>query len=184
MPTILTHAFVGAALAQLGPRTVPRARLAFSLAVLSVFPDLDVVAFHFDVAYSHWLGHRGLSHSLAFAVLVAACVARFEFRQPALRPSERWLLFGLCTAAMASHGLLDAFTDGGLGVALLLPFDAGRYFSPVRPLVVSPIGLANFAHGPALGVLSSEALYVWLPVLAASALLRRLHASNRTDGSA
>ena len=40
--------------------------------------------------------------------------------------------------AIASHGLLDAFTDGGLGVAFFAPFDSTRYFFPVTPIEVSP----------------------------------------------
>lgn len=159
-------------MAEIGPRAVPRGRLAAALAVLSVLPDLDVVAFHFGIPYSHWLGHRGASHSLLFAVLVSAAVARFEFRQVPLHSRDRWQLFGLCTLAMASHGVLDAFTDGGLGIAFFLPLSAHRFFLPFQPLMVSPIGIQNFLEGPALAVLTREILYVWLPVLGALVLVR------------
>ena len=47
----------------------------------------------------------------------------------------------LCTA---SHGLLDAMTDGGLGVAFFSPLDTTRYFFSFRPAVVSPIGIGKF----------------------------------------
>lgn len=173
MPTIVTHAVVGAALAQWSPPGVSRPRLALTLAVLSVFPDLDVVAFHFDVSYSHWLGHRGLSHSILFGVAVAAVVARVDFRRLGPGSHAWWRVFGLCAAAIVSHGLLDALTDGGLGIAFFLPFDSDRYFLPFRPLVVSPIGLANFVTGPIYTVLGSEILFVWAPLLALVALLRR-----------
>jgi inner membrane protein len=172
VPTVITHAFVGTALGQVGPPTVPRWRLAFALAVLSVLPDLDVVAFHLHIPYDHWLGHRGLSHSLLFAIVVAAVIARVEFRQLNLSTTHWWAVFGLCFVALASHGPLDALTDGGLGVAFFLPFDNSRYFFPVRPLKVSPIGLSNFLGGPALAVLRSEFVYVWLPVAAAVALVK------------
>lgn len=43
---------------------------------------------------------------------------------------------------MASHGVLDAFTDGGLGIALLWPFTNTRYSAPWRPIPVAPIGMA------------------------------------------
>jgi len=172
VPTIITHAVVGVALAQVGPRSVARGRLTFALAVLSVLPDLDVIAFHFGIPYSHWLGHRGFSHSPFFAVLLAAVVVRADFRQVPLHSRDGWHLFGLCTLAIASHGVLDAFTNGGLGVALLLPFSANRYFFPFQPLVVSPIGVENFLHGRPLTVLASEILYVWVPILAMLAALR------------
>jgi hypothetical protein len=35
-----------------------------------------------------------------------------------------------------------AGADGGLGCALLWPFDLTRYFAPWRPIPVSPIGLS------------------------------------------
>ena len=38
------------------------------------------------------------------------------------------------------HGLLDALTDGGLGVALAWPWSDARIFAPWRPLPVAPIG--------------------------------------------
>ena len=47
---------------------------------------------------------------------------------------------------VASHGLLDALTDGGLGAALLWPFSDERFFAPWRPLPVAPIG-ARFWSG-------------------------------------
>jgi inner membrane protein len=65
----------------------------------------------------------------------------------------------------ASHGLLDALTDGGLGVAFFAPFDAGRYFLPWTPIRVSPIGLGFFSARGA-EVLASEVVWVWLPALA------------------
>src|SRR5262245_55329408 len=172
MPTIITHAVVGAALAQLGPPAVPRGRLTFALVVLSVFPDVDVAGLRLGIPYSHWLGHRGFSHSLLFGLGVAAIVARVEFRRFTLSSRDGWRVFALCTLAIVSHGILDAFTDGGLGVAFFLPFDRGRYFFPIHPLVVSPIGLSSFLAGPVWAVLGSEVLYVWIPVIAVVALLR------------
>jgi membrane-bound metal-dependent hydrolase YbcI (DUF457 family) len=40
---------------------------------------------------------------------------------------------------VASHGVLDALTDGGKGVAFFSPFDTTRHFFPVRPIPVAPI---------------------------------------------
>jgi inner membrane protein len=182
VPTIVTHAVVGAALARIGPRSVSRGRLAVALAALSVLPDLDVAAFQLGIPYSHWLGHRGLTHSLPFAICAAALTARFAFRP--LRSRDAWHLFALCSLAMASHGVLDAFTDGGLGIAFFLPFSASRYFFPYQPLVVSPIGLQGFLRGPAFTVLASEVVYVWLPLLAALAVAPQVGwAARRVAGA-
>lgn len=127
-------------------------RLAAAMALLSLlalFPDADVVAFTLGIPYAAPWGHRGASHSVAFAAgvaLAAALLAR------ALRaPAGRW---GLLTfLAVASHGLLDALTNGGLGAALLWPFSNERFFAPVRPLPVAPIGAR---------MLSPRGLYVVL----------------------
>jgi len=65
--------------------------------------------------------------------------------------------------ATASHGLLDAMTDGGLGVAFFSPFNNDRYFLPWRPIRVSPIGISRFFSDRGLEVLASELLWIWLP---------------------
>ena len=63
----------------------------------------------------------------------------------------------------ASHGVFDAMTDGGLGVAFLAPFDAARYFLPIRPVLVSPIGFAEFFTARSIPLLASELLWIALP---------------------
>jgi inner membrane protein len=64
----------------------------------------------------------------------------------------------------ASHGMIDAMTDGGLGVAFFAPFDNNRYFFPWRPVQVSPIGIAPFFSRYGFDVLRSEFLWIWIPV--------------------
>ena len=64
-----------------------------------------------------------------------------------------WLYFFLATA---SHGLLDAMTDGGLGVAFFSPFDNRRYFLPWTPIRVSPIGIEPFFTARGLEVLEER----------------------------
>jgi len=84
-----------------------------------------------------------------------------------------WAYFFLATA---SHGLLDAMTDGGLGVAFFAPFENRRYFLPWRPIQVSPIGIGRFFSERGVAIFQSELLWIWLPaaVLAVSAwILRR-----------
>ena len=76
---------------------------------------------------------------------------------------------------MATHGLLDAMTTGGLGVALLAPFNDTRYFFPWRPIAVSPIGVRPFFSARGVLVLANEAKWVGLPALGIALLgtLRR-----------
>lgn len=153
MPTVLTHPAV-AALRTWFPRL--QARVAVAGAVLSIVPDADVAAFALDIPYSHPLGHRGFSHSIAFAALTALAAALALRARP--RPSAFAFLF-LCAV---SHPLLDAMTTGGLGVAFFAPLSNERYFLPWRPIRVSPIG-PRFFSGRAVAVLVSEVMWVWVP---------------------
>ena len=110
--------------------------------VLSLVPDADVIGFGMGVAYADPWGHRGATHSLAFSMALGLAVglAARLVRLPALRTG----LFA--TAVLVSHALLDTLTDGGLGCALLWPFDLTRYFAPWNPIPVAPIGLAYFSR--------------------------------------
>jgi inner membrane protein len=137
-----------------------------------MLPDLDVIGFRFGIRYGDFWGHRGFTHSLLFAVLLAGAVTTLGFRQniPGLSRFAAWTYFFLATA---SHGFLDAMTDGGLGVAFFAPFDNRRYFFPWRPIRVSPIGFGRFFTARSLDVLRSEMLWIPAGMLAALAFLLR-----------
>jgi inner membrane protein len=166
MPSVLTHPAIPIALgAGLGSRTVP-ARLLAAGIVGSVLPDADVVAFRLGIPYADALGHRGASHSIAFAAavgLVAVALARYLRTTPL--PA-----FAFLFVAALSHPLLDALTTGGLGVALFWPLSPERYFAPWQVIEVSPIAVPRFLSDRGLAVLRSEALWVWLPAAALGAL--------------
>jgi inner membrane protein len=91
---------------------------------------------------------------------------------PDISRSSVWTYLFLATA---SHGFLDAMTDGGLGVAFLAPFDDHRYFLPWTPIRVSLIGLGRFFTSRGAAVIRSELLWIWVPVgaLVVSVLLLR-----------
>jgi inner membrane protein len=133
---------------------------------LGMLPDLDVLAFPLGIPYGARLGHRGLSHSLLLALVLSLLVALAVSGPLAVSLWWLWLCF---FTAMASHTLLDALTDGGLGVALFWPFDDRRYFFPFRPIRVSPIGMAALGRR-GLRSLLSEVWWVWIPLGLAVAL--------------
>src|SRR5215813_6018159 len=114
MPTIIAHAAVGWTAANLLGAAAPvplRHRIAKAAAVLAILPDIDVYAFRLGIPYQHPFGHRGMTHSLVFAVAASALawtICRRRERLPAT------LGVALLVAA-ASHPLLDMLTDGGLG---------------------------------------------------------------------
>ena len=113
----MTHTLVGLGLAELfAARTMPPAFYGLS-AVLSLAPDLDVVAFRFGISYGSRFGHRGFSHSLCCATLLSLLVATFG------SPSRRTVvaLASFAWVVVVVHSLLDALTDGGMGIAFFGP---------------------------------------------------------------
>jgi inner membrane protein len=154
----LGHVAVGIAAGRVHGDRGPRLALAMTaFSILSLLPDLDVVAFFFRIPYSDPFGHRGASHSFLVALALGAMLLTIPSRQ-----RVRTAVIGGLVAA--SHGLLDTLTDGGLGVALLWPFTDARYFAPWRPIPVAPIGSGMFSER-GLYVIAVETL-LFAPLLA------------------
>lgn len=133
-----------------------------------MLPDIDVLGFKFGIHYSDLWGHRGLTHSLLSAFVVALCLGSVWCRQPW---KDKCLLIFLLFCITASHGLLDACTNGGLGVAFFSPFDTHRYFFPWRPIAVSPLNFRKFYTLKGLLILKNEAFWVILPASIFSAVV-------------
>ena len=130
-----------------------KAAVAFS--TFSLVPDLDVIAFRFGIPYAAQFGHRGATHSIAFALLMG--VAAFAL-------TRSWKSTLAMTVVVVTHPLLDMLTDGGLGVALFWPLSLERLFFPWTPLPVAPLG-SRMLSARGLHVLLVEAaafLPFWL----------------------
>ncbi|HTE90420.1 MAG TPA: metal-dependent hydrolase [Terriglobales bacterium] len=164
MASALTHAFAAVALTKIVSAEKRDWRFWTVLAGSAVLPDADVIGFAFGIGYGDLLGHRGLSHSLLFAAAWSMTVVLWEYRQVTKGSKPWWTLLGLFFLATASHGALDAMTNGGLGIAFFSPFETTRYFLPWRPIQVSPIGVGRFFSGRGAAVIASEIIYVWLPI--------------------
>jgi len=163
MPTAFTHAAPALALGTvLLTRKIPPAIWLTGVA-LAVIPDLDVVGFRLNLGYSELLGHRGFSHSLVFAAMASSLAFGAISRIfPEMKSRSLWLYFFLCGA---SHGALDALTNGGWGVAFFAPLVGTRYFFPVHPILVSPISLEGLLSDWGRTVLWNEVQWVWLPTI-------------------
>ena len=161
MPTLISHPAVPLAIVAIAGFRNVSLRLLLAGALFSIIPDADAIGFRFGISYDHLLGHRGFFHSPVFAFL-ASLIGASAYRQ--LR-SSYWTAFLVLFVAMLTHGILDAATDGGLGIALLSPFSNQRYFLPWQPIAVSPLGLERFFSARGLDVLASELRWVWLPLL-------------------
>ena len=76
MASLFTHAFVGAALGQAGSKDARKDWRFWCAAIAcSMVPDVDSIGFHMGVPYGALWGHRGMTHSLLFAAVVAASIA-------------------------------------------------------------------------------------------------------------
>jgi inner membrane protein len=177
MATIYSHAVVGMGLARLyAVRPMPWAYWGLA-AVLPVIPDLDVFS---TAAYGSPLGHRGITHSLLFALLLSTVAAGVTFRYFRVR---WWSLTALFFAIIASHGLLDALTKGGADIPFFWPL-GGRYGN-WGPIPVSDIAfdLPDPRYSRAV---RAELLWLWLPttvVVGLTMLYRRLTRSKSSTHS-
>lgn len=162
MPSAFSHAVAGLGIAAcFYGREVPASVFALG-AVCAVLPDIDVAGFSFGIRYGSIWGHRGFTHSLVFAAALAGAIVLLGFRDgmPGLPPGRMWLFLFLATI---SHSLLDALTNGGMGVALFAPFDNRRFFFPVRPIEVASFGVSWLFTQRGAAVIANELKWVWLP---------------------
>ena len=167
MPTIFSHGFFASSIGSAFAPASHRTRFGILTALCAMLPDVDVVSFFFRIGYGNLLGHRGITHSILFAVATGCAVALFCLRDLEV---SRWKLALYFSAATLSHPLLDMLTNGGLGVALLAPFSNERFFFPLRPIAVSPIGIGFFSER-GLEVVLSELVLIWLPSIVVTTAL-------------
>jgi inner membrane protein len=136
-------------------------RLFIVAALCAILPDIDVLAFKMGIPYASPWGHRGFTHSFIFSALMAAAITTL-YKIIACRPI---IIFLVSFISMASHAILDAMTNGGLGVAFFWPIDNQRIFFPFRPIQVSPLGIAAFFSERGWRVIVSETLWIFFPAI-------------------
>ena len=168
MPSLLGHAVAGLAITTAFHREkLPRRTWALA-AFCAMAPDLDWFVSFLHIARGHALNHRGAAHSL-FAALVFAAVAYFLGFRKDQRRGAVWLCL---TVAALSHGLLDACTAGGVGVALFMPFSDTRWACIWQPGQVAPLPMGREHVTSFLASLWTEAFWIGLPSLAVAAWSR------------
>ncbi len=178
MPTFIGHGISAVAVSSLAPRKPYSKKFTLLCMACTIAPDLDSFTFSPGIPYSHWLGHRGFSHGLLFAGILAS-LAFLAIKKAEPSRKTRAVLFGCFFLSAASHGVLDAMTNGGLGIAFFSPFDKARYFLPWRPISVSPISVVHFFNCGGAHVLRSEFLWVMLPSLAVTIAARIMRRKSR-----
>ncbi len=157
MATAYTHAVVGIGIAQF---YTPQRRRWFywGLAgILATFPDIDVLS---TAAYGTILGHRGITHTLIFALWVGFLVASLTFKP---FQANLWALTAVFFLATASHGFLDALTRGGEAIPFFWPATEVRYgnWGPI-PVADIAIELPNPRRSRSI---RSELVWICLPTV-------------------
>jgi len=148
MPTPISHAAVGFAIAAWTQQRPPTRRVCVAAAACAALPDIDF--FGWPVA------HRAITHSLAFAVVGAAAATFIFFRGPRWT-QQRARIAVILGLALLSHACLDALSTYSFGVEFFAPFSQQRYRFLWTPLGDPSGGLA--------GQLVQEALVVLLPAV-------------------
>jgi len=148
VPTPVSHAAVGFAIAAWTQQRPPTRHVCIVAAACAALPDID---------YFGWpVAHRAITHSLTFAVVgaVAATVIFFRGPQWAQQRARLALVFGL---ALLSHGCLDALSTYSFGIEFFAPFSQRRFRFPWTPL--------GDPNGDLAGQLVQEAIVVLLPAV-------------------
>jgi|SRR5687768_2715461 len=180
MPSLFAHAIAGAALGSgLAPPGATR-RVWIAAALCAALPDIDALGrpfgnLRYEAAFG---GHRGLTHSVAFAALLAGLITWGFFRQS----RWNWVRLRLSVTfftATVSHGALDALSTIGNGVAFWAPFSWTHYEFVWQPL--GEIGPGSRGSERILALVGNELLWVGLPALIMVAIARLVRRGPRSQ---
>jgi inner membrane protein len=176
MASIISHAVFGVGIGlSFMPRDADR-RYVWLGGATAVLPDLDTLGGLFGRSGTDLFAHRGLSHSIAFAVVIGALLSVAVSRMRPSRTSPR-RLFCCISLAMMSHGLIDTTTTYGRGVALLAPFSTERFVSPFRPLGTPALRGQHTRTERVTALVLNELVWVWAPAITLALAVR---ATRRT----
>ncbi|MBR9860187.1 metal-dependent hydrolase [bacterium] len=159
MASAFGHGFLAFAFNRVLPNVLRDRKVWLWGMFCAIIPDADVISFSFGIPYESFWGHRGFTHSILFAILLASLITFFFKSKPKV---VLWIYFFFCTV---SHGILDAMTTGGRGIAFFSPLNNERFFLPFRPIKVSPIGIDRFFGERGLQVIQSEIVWIGIPGL-------------------
>lgn len=187
---LITQALLGATVAQAGWRDSLGSRAVWFGALLGMVPDLDLVS---NVA-GPWVEltcHRGFTHSVLFAPLVAPAIGYGLWRLTARQGTARqWAHMSFW--ALLTHPLLDVFTT--YGTQLLSPLSDHRFaldgVSIIDPVYTIPLIVAlvigvrapERARHLAIAALTMTTLYLGFGHLQAERACAFTHAELKRQG--
>jgi inner membrane protein len=166
MASIITHSIAAVLFGKVLTNKLLSKKFWLFVAIFSILPDADVISFKFGIPYESFWGHRGFTHSFLFAFIVGAIGSMFYLKSINTLNRKFWYWTFFFFLVTSTHTVLDAMTDGGLGVAFFSPFENSRHFFSFRPLEVSPLGVKRFFSARGVSILINEFSYIVLPLLA------------------
>ena len=128
---LVTQGILGAAVGQAGFQHNLGRKAVLWGAVYGMLPDLDVLVKFSGNPFAEQLYHRGFTHSLFFAPLVAPIAATLMRRF--YKSGDYWSWMWLIFWALITHPLLDVFTH--YGTQLLNPLSNYRFSLAAIPVV-------------------------------------------------
>ena len=139
---LVTQGVLGAAIGEAGFRKQLGDKAVMVGALAGMLPDADIVSGFFG-QWQSLIHHRGFTHSIFFAPLVAPLLGYLAWRWAKREgPVQQWM--HLVFWALLTHPLLDLFTT--YGTQLLTPFSSQRFaldgISIVDPIYTIPLVLA------------------------------------------
>ena len=153
MPTPVSHAAVGYAIASWARADTETRRLGIVAAACAALPDID---WPWNVATTSLFSHRAITHSLLFAALSAVLATCLCFTRSQRSTNGRTILLILGLAAL-SHACLDALSSYSYGIEFFAPFWRQRF-----RFVWTPLGDPS---GTLAGQLRQELFVVFLPAV-------------------
>jgi membrane-bound metal-dependent hydrolase YbcI (DUF457 family) len=177
--TLVGHALAATlATSTAGGERVPRRGLLVSLAiVVALLPDLDVAIF-LALRPAGMVPHRGVSHTLLFALASATVMTLLASRWLGGPSVRLWCVFLL---AAASHPLLDYLMGAGPAVPFFAPVWDRGYLFPRPMLPIAYYGKATRAFAdPSFWALNALAAGLEVVTLGPLVLLTRRALPGRT----
>jgi len=166
LPSLISHAVVGlAAGVAFSPEQSADSFVPLCI-ISSTLSDIDGLAFALGIPYNSFFGHRGFFHSITFALILSLLIMHICF--PYIKPfTGMWFYYETIFFMLSvSHGILDAMTEGGKGVAFFSPFSQKRYLFPWKPMIACPLTIGDFFSEWGKIAVKSELVWIWLPSFA------------------
>ena len=160
MSTVISHSLVGAGISSFF-RFENKKKIMITSLLLAALPDSDTLVMT-AIGCGTIFDHRGVFHSIFFAILVGSLVAYLFKQKKWIEPSEFIKLAILFSAVTFSHPFADGFsTSWRYGVSYLAPFDMTKYFWFSSPLPLVPLSPVQLFSARGINIFLVEVAMLW-----------------------